>query len=338
MPKRSKIVSGKVIAAVAKSKTTVVVDKTMPEIETVNATETSVETAIETAAETTVSITPAPAPTGDVRDRFQQKLGEMKQQRHADDPRNVRRVEKRRKAEAKKQQPHQKRPSELTSGDLKATVPDAKKPKTKNSEETHDTVMAEEGSLVFGNLKGPEETRKAPRKAISNPKQALQKLQAEKDKLAKLKETDADKAAILEDKLSINKAINRARGVKVKDDATRLKKSVQHRERQKEKSRQLWADRKTELTETREKKQAKRSENIQARIDAKIAKKRGIKVKSTSKGGKGKGMKVKKSTKAPHKSDKASFKSGKSSFKSDKASFKSGKSSFKSGKSSHKKS
>ena len=65
-----------------------------------------------------------------------------------------------------------------------------------------------------------------------------------------------------------------------------MKKSIQRREKEKNKSRESWNQKKTDQQEAEEKRQSKRNENIQSRIDAKKNKKMGIKVKKTQKPGK----------------------------------------------------
>ena len=60
---------------------------------------------------------------------------------------------------------------------------------------------------VFNRLdENAENVPVTKKKSISDPKQALQKLQAQRDKLEKLKATDSEKAAALVEKLELKKA------------------------------------------------------------------------------------------------------------------------------------
>ena len=265
MPKRSKIVSGKVISAVEQSRSKPEVSSDKPE--------------------TTPSV--IITPTGDIKSRFLVRKEELETNRKANDPINIRRAEKRRAAEEKKKSKHQQ----------KRLVDNASKdPANKNSStDSNDAKRLkssgkngiEEGNFVFNRLDENEKGSTAPvKKTISDPKQALQKLQAQKDKLEKLKATDSVKAAALEEKLQLKKALQKAEGVSIKDDVNLLKKSIQRREKEKSKSRETWSKKKTEQKETEDKRQSKRNENIQSRIDAKKNKKMGIKVKKTQKPGK----------------------------------------------------
>lgn len=279
MPKRSKIVSGKVISAVEKSRSKIEASKAEP-----------------ISASDAISITAAAAvPTGDIKSRFQMRKEELETSRKANDPINMRRAEKRRAAEEKKKSKHQqKRLVETSSKDkTSADSNDAKRVKSSSAEKSSGAI--EEGNFVFNRLdeneKGSSSGGAPVKKTISDPKQALQKLQAQKDKLAKLKATDSVKAAALEEKLQLKKALQKAEGVSIKDDVNLLKKSIQRREKEKSKSRETWIQKKTDQKEVEDKRQSKRTENIQSRIDAKKNKKMGIKVKKT----------VKKSQKPPGK-------------------------------------
>lgn len=278
MPKRSKIVSGKVIAAVEQS-------RSVGKIPVVAAAVTAV---VEEAVATT-EVAATKEPVGDFRERFQIKKAEFETSRHASDPMNIRRAEKRRAAEEKKKGKHQqKRLVDKNSGKdslEKSSENDSSDPKRIKSSRNG---VVEEGNFVFNRLDESETGAAAlsgvpVKKTISDPKQALQKLQAQKDKMEKLRETDSEKAAILEEKLELKKALAKAEGISIKDDVNLLKKTIQRRDKEKSKSRDTWSKKKNEQQEANDKRQTKRTENIQSRIDAKKNKKMGIKVKKPQK-------------------------------------------------------
>ena len=274
MPKRSKIVSGKVIAAVAQSKA----QKTEESRESEAVEEAPVAEAVKPAAEIDYSV--------DLKTRFQQRKDELLQERHADSEANKHRLKKRRDKEAKKQQQRakqQKRPVEGTVKDLEISQ-EAKK--VKAVEGSSSSLAVEQGNFQFSRLDERDLAKpntEAPKRKALDPKSALQKLEAEKTKLQKLKESDPEKAAALEFKLQAKKALQKAQGVSVKDNEALLKKSIARREKEKEKSRQLWEKKKSDLKISQDERQAKRNENIQARIEAKKAKKTGQKVKKPQK-------------------------------------------------------
>lgn len=285
-PKRSKIVSGKVIAAVAQSKAKAKAEAESSQTESVTVVEPP---KIETAKPIDYSV--------DVKTRFEQRKGELQEQRHADSEENILRAKKRREKEEKKKKRNKKdkRPIEATSKDLETTHENKK---IKSSDGSG--LVVEEGAFTFSRLDKTDvsKTGPAPKKTTNDPKQALKKLEAEKAKIQQLKESDPEKAAALEAKLQAKKAIQKAQGIAVKDDEKKLKKAIARREKEKEKSRQLWEKKKAEVKETQEKRQAKRQENVQARIEAIKAKKRGLKVekpkKSTHKSSSFKGKKPRK--------------------------------------------
>lgn len=275
MPKRSKIVSGKVIAAVEQS-------RSAPKA-SVEAAAAPVAAKVAVDAEVEVSV----VPVGDVKTRFQSRKEELETNRQANNPINIRRAEKRRAAEEKKKNKHQqKRLVDKAGKDSDDKNSSIKANESKKIKSAKDTI--EEGNFVFNRLADAEEQVPVGvgKKTISDPKQALQKLQAQKDKLEKLRATDSIKAAALEEKLQLKKALQKAEGISIKDDVNLLKKSIQRREKEKTKSRETWNKNKTEQKEAEEKRQNKRTENIQSRIDAKKNKKMGIKVKKPQKAGK----------------------------------------------------
>lgn len=261
MPKRSKIVSGKVISAVEQSRSSVAPVEAVVSLE-----------------EATV---PVMDQSIDIKSRFQTRKDELETNRHAKDPINIRRVEKRRAAEEKKKKRQQKRL--IDKDPVAKSVESDSVAKRQKSEKD---VVEEGGNFVFNRLDDAETGKhqvKTGKKTISDPKQALQKLQAQQDKLEKLKSVDSEKAAVLEEKLRVKKALQKAQGVSIKDDVNLLKKAIQRREKEKEKSRDTWNKTKTEQKEKVDKIQSKRNENIQSRIDAKKNKKMGIKVKKPQK-------------------------------------------------------
>ncbi|KAI8873292.1 SURF6-domain-containing protein [Ramicandelaber brevisporus] len=149
------------------------------------------------------------------------------------------------------------------------------------------------GDVKFSKFRGLEITgekvdplNKPKTKKVKGPmttKQALQKIGAQKEKLAKMRESNPEKAKKIEENATWRRMEQLAEGKKLKDDATLLKKTLKRETQRKKKSETAWTERKDTVKAGIEARQKKRQENIQQRIDAKLAKN-----KSKGKGGKGK--------------------------------------------------
>ncbi|KAJ1674982.1 hypothetical protein EV182_002171, partial [Spiromyces aspiralis] len=134
-------------------------------------------------------------------------------------------------------------------------------------------------AISFGTVELGTEKRKAG----MTTKQAIEHVEKKQKKLAELRATDAEKAKEVEEKDKWHGALDKARGVKVKDDLKKLKKTLKREQQQKKQSQKQWKERNIQLKRDQEERQKKRNENIQARIDAKKAKKVGKKAKSGGK-------------------------------------------------------
>ena len=96
-------------------------------------------------------------------------------------------------------------------------------------------------------------------------KKLLKKLQEEKEKKELFKQAEPEKASELELKSKWKSAIDKAAGVKIKDDVDLLKKSVKKLEKKKEKSRKNWDERKKAVELNQKKLQDKRKKNMDKR-------------------------------------------------------------------------
>ncbi|KAI7826363.1 surfeit locus protein 6-domain-containing protein, partial [Kickxella alabastrina] len=139
-------------------------------------------------------------------------------------------------------------------------------------------------SIFFGKL-----SAEPPRRS----RQQLIKAEGKKKELAELKKTDSAKADVIEEKDRWSKALNQAKGEKVRDDATLLRKTVRRMEQKKSKSAREWTDRKEHVDTRMKERTQKRDANLKARVDTIKMKKQGKSKKAIErvlKGGKAGGI------------------------------------------------
>ncbi|KAF9484252.1 hypothetical protein BDN70DRAFT_872743 [Pholiota conissans] len=114
-------------------------------------------------------------------------------------------------------------------------------------------------------------------KTTADPQQALQQLNARKEKLAALPE---EKRKAIEEKEKWAKAEARLDGVKVHDDESKLKKAAKRKEKEKSKSKKTWEEKKEHVAHSMAAKQKKRNDNIAMRNERKSDKRKGISKKA----------------------------------------------------------
>eukprot|EP00040_Diaphanoeca_grandis_P039190 m.258380 g.258380 ORF g.258380 m.258380 type:complete len:509 (-) comp36493_c0_seq1:186-1712(-) len=176
------------------------------------------------------------------------------------------------------------------------------------------------GAVVFSkfDFSTAQRVEHLKKKGPSTPMQLLAKAKADQERLEKLKKKDPEAAEKKEQSKKLKAALLKTEGVKVKDDPTLLKKTVERTETKKRKSTRDWDQRKETIDKYKDEKDKKRKINIKTRKDAKIEKKlnRGKKsAKTSQKGGKtsGKGANPKKRPGFEGSTKKPSSKGGKPS-------------------------
>jgi hypothetical protein len=112
------------------------------------------------------------------------------------------------------------------------------------------------------------------KRGLSDPKSALAKLTAQKNRIAGL---DADKRKEVLEKETWLAARRRAEGDKIHDDSSLLKKAIKRKEKAKRKSETDWKNRTTGIEKSIKERQKKREANIQQRKDQKFLGKAGKK-------------------------------------------------------------
>ena len=160
-----------------------------------------------------------------------------------------------------------------------------KKAKAMASATTHvkkPSVVREDGKIVFSKFDfttPSEPDDKVDKHKKIDYKKLLAKAEAKERSLKELQEKDAKRSKELEEQLSWKRAISKARGDKVKDDPSLLKKTLKRKEKLKRSSKKKWEARKGQELRRMEQKQETRQRHIKERQEAKKAKKMGIKSK-----------------------------------------------------------
>ncbi|XP_076348046.1 uncharacterized protein LOC143245572 [Tachypleus tridentatus] len=136
-------------------------------------------------------------------------------------------------------------------------------------------IYNKEGKLVYSKFDFSESgipEKKKGEHSGKNHKKILEHVQQDKIKLQKLEVQNPEKAQELQEKTSWMKAIDKAEGVKVKDNTELLKKSMKKEEQKKKKSRKQWQTRLDNAKKIQLEKQKRRRDNIHAKKQEKIAK------------------------------------------------------------------
>lgn len=144
-----------------------------------------------------------------------------------------------------------------------------------NSAENRKPILNKNGEVVYSKFDfTADKTLKSKKKddklttlnaKPKDYKKLLKKLQEKREQVEELKLTEPEKASEMETKAKWKTAMDKAAGVKVKDDVGLLKKTVKRIEKKKEKSRKNWEERTKEVEEKKNKLQDKRRKNIDKR-------------------------------------------------------------------------
>ncbi|EIW68124.1 hypothetical protein TREMEDRAFT_40225 [Tremella mesenterica DSM 1558] len=225
---------------------------------------------------------PPAASIAELKQRLQNKLESFRKDRGVDDSDPVSRdaLESARRAKREEQRDKKKK-------DRKKERESEKQSNSRPAKTQLIVPILPKDNLTYPSLALPSSSTKSlgPIKPISNPAQALAHLEKHNAHLASLPE---EKRRAAEEKEKWAKALQRAGGEKVHDEAKVLKKAVKRVEKGKQKSGKEWAERKKSLDQAQAVAIKKRNDNIASRASAKRDKRLGVKSKGT-KGGGGKG-------------------------------------------------
>ncbi|XP_067144655.1 surfeit locus protein 6 homolog isoform X2 [Centruroides vittatus] len=139
--------------------------------------------------------------------------------------------------------------------------------------ESNKPIYNKDKKMVFSKFDFPETEKKASKHSGKNYKKLLKKTLKEKEELKTMEINDPEKAFVQKEKKNWLKAIDKAGGIKVKDNPELLKKSIKKQEQMKRKSQKKWKERKETVEKFKQKKEQKRRENIKAKKQEKINKK-----------------------------------------------------------------
>jgi len=127
-------------------------------------------------------------------------------------------------------------------------------------------VYNADGKMVFSKFDLSNGGGQASKSKKPDPKSTLQSIQKQKEQLKKLElKGETSKVNQLEETSAWTKALDKAEGVKVKDDESLLKKSIKKQEQRKKSSAKKWDARKESEDKRKNAKQQKRNENISKR-------------------------------------------------------------------------
>lgn len=107
-----------------------------------------------------------------------------------------------------------------------------------------------------------------------NYKQLLERVEARKTKLEKVREKDEGKARQMEEKMKWTNMLYKAEGIKIKDDENMLQASLKRKQKRCEQRKKKWSKLSENMVEKMQKRQDKRRNNILKRKQTKVEKKK----------------------------------------------------------------
>ncbi|KAK6040607.1 surfeit locus protein 6 [Cooperia oncophora] len=150
-------------------------------------------------------------------------------------------------------------------------IADVSQPTVKTEEEGSAVLFSKFDFLVKNEKKKKRLTTSEKKQKFTGKdyKSLINKVEKREEKFEKLKEKEPDKVADLERDVKWKRALNRAQGVKVKDNMELLRKGLVRKEKMKEKRKENWSSRESNVERGKAERQEKRKSNLQKRIDEK---------------------------------------------------------------------
>ena len=234
-----------------------------------------------------------PSDTSHIRARLEAKIAELRQKRKADGPdgkpirtrqeliESRRHKEAQRKAKKKEVRQLAKLEEERKREEaLASNSPSVMSPAVELDERAGNFAFGRvafgDGSQLSHDLSYVLNQKK---KGASDPKTALLKVQAQKQRLNEL---DAEKRKDIAEKEQWLTARRRVEGEKIRDDEATLKRAIKRKDAQKRKSEKAWKERKQGVATAQKERQKKREDNIRKRREDKMLGKAGKKKKGSA--------------------------------------------------------
>ncbi|GMM34467.1 ribosome biosynthesis protein [Saccharomycopsis crataegensis] len=173
-----------------------------------------------------------------------------------------------RKREDDEEEEEDEEDEDETMGQIDSDV-DSDNEEAKASEENgvlFQNIIFNDGDRTTSDLTKLRKMKKKKGPANRDIKAHLKKVQIKKDKYARMDETSRKEA---EEKDKWNRMLQKAEGVKVKDDEKMLKKALKNKERLKRKSENQWYERKNTVKKNVQDRLRIREENLQIRKENK---------------------------------------------------------------------
>ncbi len=241
----------------------------------------------------------------DLQQRLKTKLEDLRGKRKVSASGGIGEVTEEEKArkrqkimEKRKQKKELRERKKKVSKGTTSTTTNGQRPTRGSGEVTRPSIKDDQtGRIVyskfdFSTSAQKEVERETGKDTTTKKKRDYQKLlaraEAAQKKLEELKKKDEKQGEELEKKLQWEKALDMARGIKVKDDPKLLRRTAKSLEKKKQKSAKEWEKRREMEAQTKEKQQEKRKRNLLERkeqIKAKKVKKRSKKGSGTRKPG-----------------------------------------------------
>lgn len=207
-----------------------------------------------------------PSSRGDLRTKLEDRINELKEARRQ--KQSTADKEKHAKEQAAQKQP----PREDAAPAAKRQRADSSprtSPKLSPKLSPKAAPILDDDDVLAGRLSFEPRVGELPFEAQVNKrghkvKELRSKLRKEETKIRKLDEAEGDDRDALRTQFALDTALRRARGERVHDDVTRLRKQQKHLEVKKAKGQEKWHYRVEQSQTTMQEAQTKRKENLQA--------------------------------------------------------------------------
>ncbi|KAJ1913829.1 hypothetical protein H4219_005047 [Mycoemilia scoparia] len=247
-----------------------------------DAMEVEEDTTVDTAQTEDIKALPPSASIDKLRSKLEARIQSLRQKRKApEDPKSREAILQNRlnRKRAKKEKKKKKGPSTATAAP-ETVISNSNPASTKKSPNgvASDAKSADSitEAISFGTVELGDSSSQSKKKGTMTTKQAIQKVEQRQKQLEELRAAnEGDKAYKEAQKDKWHGALDKARGIKVKDDLKKLKQTLRREQSQKSKSKTEWRDRTDTVNKQQMDRQKKRNDNLKARAEGKSTKKGG---------------------------------------------------------------